>query len=48
MSGVIIGRLSETSCFTGGALKPKYSQATLAPLEDHQRDDGGQPVEDIG
>jgi hypothetical protein len=48
MSGAIIGRLSETPCFTGGALKPKYSQATLAPLEDHQRDDGGQPVEDIG
>jgi len=48
MSGALVGRLSETSCFTGGTLKSKYSQATLAPLEDHQRDDGGQPVEDIG
>jgi hypothetical protein len=47
MSGALIGRLSETSCSTGGALKPKYVQATLAPLEDHQRDNGGQPVEDI-
>ena len=48
MSCALLGRPSETSCFTGGALEPKYSQATLAPLEDHQRDDGGQPVEDIG
>ena len=48
MSGALIGRLSETSCFTGGALEPKYLQERLAPLEDHQRDDRGQPVEDIG
>jgi hypothetical protein len=48
MSSTLFGRLSEASCFSGGTLKPKYSQATLAPLEDHQRDDGGQPVEDIG
>ena len=48
MSGALLGRPSETSCSTGGALKPKYLHATLAPLEDHQRDDGGQPVEDIG
>ena len=48
MSGALIGRLSETPSFTDGALKPKYTHATLAPLEDHQRDDGGQPVQDIG
>jgi hypothetical protein len=45
MSGALIGRPLETSCFTGGALKPKYLQATLAPLEDHQRDDGSQPLQ---
>jgi hypothetical protein len=48
MSGALIGCLSETSCFTGRALKPKYLHATLAPLENHQRDNGGQPIEDIG
>jgi hypothetical protein len=48
MGGAVNGRLSKTSCFTGGALKPKYLQTALAPLEDHQRDDSGHPVEDIG
>ncbi len=41
MNGARVGRLAETSCFTSCALKPEYSQATLAPLEDYQRDNGG-------
>lgn len=48
MSCARVGRLAETPCLTGCALKPEYSQAALAPLEGYQRDNGGQPVEYIG